>query len=253
MNENKFVKFIIISIITLIILLSIFIAYLFTTSSDKISETFNSLVSTVTVDTKVSNSEKSPNDEVNNAIANTVSKTSALDLLFDNIENMSDDQYIINEEILLNCGIDNIKNTKLLEQTDLYTSYRIHQDTIKYVVLDVYFNNSNDIIKIKHYDTVLFEDGQYFYVSKDFAIQVDTLNLYKNAILEMSKREYASSDVSFYIEEISPYYIVTNPDVKSITVYGHISVDDKNIIKKFEANFTADNMDTITFFNYIPK
>ncbi len=253
MNENKFVKFILVSITIFIISLVAFIVFLFTSSFDKISNSFNSFVSTISADTKELSSDKPTDDKVTSAISNTVTKNSALDPLFDQVGEMSEEQYNKNVEILLSCGIDNIKKSKVFAQTDNYTSYRIYQDTVKYVVLDIYFSKTNDIIKILHYDTTLYDNGQVFYKAEDFVIPQDTLALYKNAILEMTKREYESTDVDFYTVEYTPYYVVDNPDLKQVTVYGQISIKDKNLIKKFEAKFTGDTMDTITFLNYTPK
>ncbi len=257
MNENKFVKFIIISIILLILSITVGIAFLFVTASDEISNTANSIKSAFSSESEVEPKSTNPsNSEVSSVISNTVANEYFLDVLFDELGEMSEEQYDKNVEILLGCGVDNIKSINSVETTDEYTIYTVFEETKKYLVVDIFVSKSNDIIKVMYHNSTVYENGEYFYVMSDFVLPSNTINLYKDAVILVTKRNYKSNDVSFYSEEVSPYYVVEDVENKKTTVYGYVNIKDEKgnyFVKEFEAKFTDATMDTINYFEYVPE
>lgn len=113
-------------------------------------------------------------------------------------------------------------------------------------------NPTNEIIKITHYDDIIFENDEFYYVANDFQVSDAELEFLESVVLKTAKDKFLSEDVEFYSGETRPYYTMYDPDTVSLTLYGTVlikDVNEKETIKEFEADFTGNSLNEILFFD----
>ncbi len=250
MEENKFIKFIVIFVIILIIAIPIGLIFFFTNNHDAIINSFNNIVSSVEYTENTTDNNSTTNtDKIMESIKGATINSSTLDLLFNEVGDMTEEQYKNNETILLNCGIDNIQDVELVHYDTSTTYYEVAEDQGRWITLQVYFTDSNDIEKVAYYEYPLYENGEYFLNVDDFALTNELDKFYQDVVVEITKKQFNTDDVTINTNNYT-YAVYTDPHTNSLDFYCCVEIVMENgdtIIKDVEANFIGENLETITY------
>ncbi len=252
MEENKFIKFIVISMIALIIIIPIGLIFFFTTNHDKISDLYNDISSNFVSTEKTStNNSTTDTDKILESIKGATINSSTLDLLFNEVGDLTERQYNSNKTILQNCGIDNIHDVEVVQDGET-TYYKISEDQGRWITLHIYFSESNDIEKVAYYEFPLYENGEYLLNVDDFALTDKLDKFYQNVVVEITKEQFNTENVQINSNYYT-YVIHTDPYTNSLDFYSSVEIKEDNgdtITKYAKASFIGENLDTITYSDY---
>ncbi len=253
MEENKFVKFIVVFLIILIITIPIGLIFFFTNNHNEIINSFNNMVNSANYTENTIDSNTTTNtDKIMESIKGATINSSTLDLLFNEVGDLTEKQYTDNKNILLNCGIDNIQDVEFIQEDNETSYYNITEDQGRWITLQVYFTDANDIEKVTYYEYPLYENGEYLLNVDDFAMTNELDKFYQDVVVEITKEHFNSENVQINTNYYT-YAVYTDPYTNSLDFYCYVEIETENgdtINKYAKANFIGETLDTITYSDY---